>query len=118
MWRLHPACLNIKTLLQNTAPEDNETLLDLSNTDLVKAVGIIWNLTSDIHMKDNPADLVSPGTMPLQLVELKIWFSGLIFLKAANSFWPKQIEVVRSGEKALTKFTFASFVNNTYLIYQ
>lgn len=42
--------------------------------------------------KDNPADLISRGTTPEQLIQANIWWEGPQWLKKDIKFWPKEGE--------------------------
>ncbi|XP_036143903.1 uncharacterized protein LOC118645955 [Monomorium pharaonis] len=45
-----------------------------------------------VRSKENPADVISRGTMPKQLMQLKLWWEGPQWLKENESLWPKERE--------------------------
>ena len=64
-----------------------------------------------IDSKQNPADIVSRGMLPKDLVKSSLWAYGPEFLKISEKLWPKQkIEVIFNDEMKIeerkTKFCF------------
>uniref|UniRef100_A0AC34FFL8 Uncharacterized protein n=1 Tax=Panagrolaimus sp. ES5 TaxID=591445 RepID=A0AC34FFL8_9BILA len=47
----------------------------------------------------NPADLVSRGCSPYELVNNRLWFEGPEFLRKAEEFWPAQPNLDQEAEK-------------------
>uniref|UniRef100_A0A914RC94 Integrase catalytic domain-containing protein n=1 Tax=Panagrolaimus davidi TaxID=227884 RepID=A0A914RC94_9BILA len=47
----------------------------------------------------NPADLVSRGCSPLELVNNRLWFEGPEFLRKAEEFWPPQPNLEQVAEQ-------------------
>ena len=45
-----------------------------------------WSL---VGTKDNPADIISRGLDPVQLLESSVWFNGPGFLYLSRELWPK-----------------------------
>ena len=76
----------------NTPPNTLETFVRNRVSDMVSITSLIENHEwRHIRSEDNPADLVSRGLLPNELVKSQLWQNGSEWLKENESDWPRSI---------------------------
>ena len=90
------------------------------NTFVANRVGEIQRLTNisnwrHVSSEDNPADVISRGSFPSELINRTLWFKGPEWLSKGEKYWPTyNLNVVELPE--LRKLSFVSTIKEDELL--